>query len=293
MTIITEPGIYPDLASEVYHAQHDWLSWSRMKHLIPPSTPAHFKASLAAGEERKRHFDLGKVVHKLTLGEGDDFEVVQALNRSKEPYDATSYDRVSSQVHRDAIYADGKIPILRHELAQAEAMAVEVRKHPIAAALLSNGAPEVSLFWVDPETGVKCRARLDWLPEPVKGRRLIVPDLKSTGVTAGASPVEFSKAGGRFGYYGQQEHYRDGLIALGVDPDPAFLFIVVETADPHLVSVGQYDDKDDIRLARATVSHCRRLYRDCVAANNWPGYPADVHSLRLPTWLRYELEDIA
>lgn len=293
MKRVTEPGVYYDLPAREYHAQHNWLSWSQMKNLIPPSTPAHFKAALTKGEEHKRHFDLGKVVHHLVLGDGDEFVVVQAQNRQKEEYDAATYDLVSAKNHRDAIYESGKVPILRHELDAAEAMAEKVAEHPIAKALLSTGRPEVSLFWTDPATGVKCRARLDWLPEKVEGRRLIVPDLKTTSHEAGASPTEFSKAGARFGYYGQQQHYSDGLVACGIDPDPAFLFIAVETAPPHLVSVGQFAEPDDIRLARAAVDHCRRLYRECAESDQWPGYPPGINDLSLPTWLHYNLEEIA
>lgn len=288
MTAITEPGIYYDLPANVYHAQHDWLSWSRMKKLVPPSTPAHFKASMAAGEERKRHFDLGKVVHALTLGEGDEFEVVQALNKSKEPYDARDYITVSAQAHRDAIYDAGKVPILRPELNTAEAMAASVRNHPLASALLTNGRPEVSLFWIDAETGVKCRARLDWLPNKAAGHPLIVADLKTA---ATAAPREFAKSAAKFGYYGQAAHYSDGIKALGIDSDPAFMFVVVEKTDPHLVIVGQFTDALDMQLARATVDHARRLYRECIEADRWPGYPEDVIELSLPAWLHYEFED--
>lgn len=283
-----EPGIYYDMPAEVYHAQHDWLSWSRMKYLLPPSTPAHFKASLKAGEERKRHFDLGKVIHALVLGEGDEFVVVQALDKAKEPYDARNYDLVSAQRHRDAIYDEGKVPILRHELDAAEKMAASVREHEIANVLLSNGKPEVSLFWVDPTTKVKCRARLDWLPEKVAGRRLIVPDLKSA-VTA--APAEFAKAGANFAYYGQAMHYSDGIAALGLDKDPAFVFVVVEKADPYLVQVCQFADRDDLRIARAAVDHCRRLYAECLAADNWPGYGRGINQLTLPAWHRISMEE--
>lgn len=285
---ITEPGVYYDLKSEDYHAQHEWLSWSRMKYLVPPSTPAHFKASLRAGDERKRHFDVGKVVHSVILGEGDEYVVVQALTKDKTSYDAKSYDLVSAQRHRDEIYASGKIPILRAELDAAQRMAESVAAHPIAKALLTNGTPEVSLFWVDESTGVKCRARLDWLPDARPGRRLIVPDLKSA---ATAAPGDFAKAAGKFGYYGQQRHYSDGIVACGLDPDPAFVFVVVEKTDPWPVIVGQFAQRDDLRLARAVVDSARRLYRDCVAADHWPAYPGGVIDLTLPTWLHFELEE--
>ena len=289
MTQITEPGIYHDLAAEDYHAQSEWLSWSRMKNLIPPSTPAHFKAALDAPQERKRHYDLGKIVHKLVLGDGEEFEVVQALTRSKEPYDATDYKTVSAQEHRDAIYGRDNVPVLASELSEAKAMAASVKAHPIGSALFASGKPEVSLFWIDETTGVKCRARLDWLPDPVEGRRLIVPDLKTA---ANASPPEFAKAGAKHGYYGQAVHYSDGIKALGIDSDPVFLFVVVEKAPPWLVSVGQFAERDDRRLARAVVDHCRRLYAECTAAHSWPGYGESVAALSLPMWHHYDLTEV-
>lgn len=286
--VITEPGVYYDLAEDDYHAQTEWLSWSRMKHLIPPSTPAHFQTALAAPEERKRHFDLGKIVHRLVLGRGAEYEIVLALDRSKQPYEATSYDTVSARTHRDMIYAEGKIPILAHEFEAASAMAASVKAHPLGAALLTDGRPEASLFWVDPATGVKCRARIDWLPNPSAGR-MVVPDLKTA---ESAAPTEFSKVAAKLGYYGQDCHYSDGIAALGLASRPAFLFVVVEKAAPHLVSVGRFSEPDDRHLARAVVDHCRRLYATCTTDNRWPGYGDQIADLTLPTWLHYALEDI-
>lgn len=291
MLTITEPGIYRDLPAKDYHAQHDWLSWSMSKHLLPPSTPAHFKAALgrAGQEEPNRTFDLGKVVHALVLGDGDEFEVVQALTVKKERYDAKDYSTVSAQAHRDLIYADGKVPVLRSELDAAEEMAKSVREHSTANALLANGSPEVSLFWIDEETGVKCRARLDWLPAVVKGRRMIVPDVKTAKT---AAPREFARSVADFAYFGQHLHYLDGIRALGIDHDPAFVFVAIEKTDPYLVSVVEaLTNKDDRSLARALVDHTRRIYAECTAADRWPGYGEQVHRIEMPAYWRYRMEE--
>jgi hypothetical protein len=285
---VTKPGVFYDMDEDVYHAQHDWLSWSGMKHLIPPSTPAHFKASRAVGQKPNRNYEQGKVVHKLVLGEGEEFDVVQTISVKKEMRDAEDYNTKSARVHRDLIRAAGKSPILRHELDAAEAMAAAICEHPTARALLSKGTPEVSLFWIDEETGVKCRARVDWLPKSAPPQRLIVPDLKTA---FNASPAEFAKAAANNGYYGQDVHYLDGIRALRLDADPEFVFVVVEKTAPHLVSVGRIAEHEDMRLARAVVDHCRRLYRDCLAADKWPGYGNTIHDLRLPLWLHYRLEE--
>lgn len=290
---ITKPGVYPDLKPEDYHAQHDWLSNSGAKLLLKPSCPAKFKAAQTKDEEHKRHFDLGKVVHTLTLGEGDEFVVVQAATRALKDtpsvaYDARNYDTKAAQDHRDAIYAAGQVPILRHELVQAVAMSESVKKHRLAGPLLTDGAPEVSLFWVDEATGVKCRARLDWCPNPQDGKRMLVPDLKSA---VSSEPDEFSRNAARFGYARQDRWYRDAVIACGLDSDPAFLFIIVEKEDPYIVTVGQFTQPDDLRLAAAMNDRARRIFRECTEADAWPDYVDGIADLALPTWHHYQNEE--
>lgn len=285
---VTEPGVYVDLTAADYHAQHDWLSNSGAKLLLKPSCPAKFKAAQRAGEERKAHFDLGKVVHTLTLGDGDLFEVVMAARRDKTLYAADDYTTKSAQAHRDAIYTAGKVPILAADLTKAQAMAAAVKADKYGAALFSNGSPEVSLFWVDETTGVKCRARVDWMPDKTEGKRLIVADLKTA---VSAEPEEFSRNAARFGYARQADWYGNGIQHLGIDDDPAFLFVIVEKDDPHVVTCGQFTRSDDLQLAAAMNDKARRIFRECTATDSWPGYVDGIAELALPTWHHYQNEE--
>jgi hypothetical protein len=275
--VITEPGVYYDLPAEVYHAQHDWLSASGIKRLIPPSTPAHFKAAQGS-EDHAPHFDIGKAVHRRILGAGEEVVVIDAPDwRSKAAREA-----------RDAAYEQGKVPILAADDEVITGMATSLAGHPEACRLLSDGKPEVSLFWVDPESGVKCRARLDWLPDKVEGRRLIAPDLKTA---ASAAPSEFAKAAGRYGYYAQQRHYLDGIKACGLDANPAFLFVVIEKSPPYLPIVGQFAERDDLILARRAVERARLIFKECTETGVWPGYPGGVVDLELPKYIHYDLAE--
>jgi hypothetical protein len=145
--------------------------------------------------------------------------------------------------------------------------------------------PEVSLFWVDPETGVKCRARVDWLPD---ARSRVGGCSCPTSRRRQRGAVRVRQGCRRtYGYYGQQRALPRRHQGLGLDRDPAFLFVVVEKADPHLVNVGQFAERDDLILARAAVDHCRRLYASCTATDTWPGYGDGVNQLELPKWLHY------
>jgi hypothetical protein len=274
---VIKPGLHFDLPAEDYHAAHDWLSASGIKKLVPPSTPAHFKAAQGT-EEHKPQFDVGKAAHARVLGAGEEVVVV----------DADDWRSKDARLARDAAYEQGKVPILAKDNVVIDGMAASLAAHPIAPLLFTTGEAEVSAFWTDEATGVPCRARFDWLPEKAAGKRIIVPDLKTA---ISAAPSEFAKAAARFGYYLQQEHYRDAIRALDIDSDPAFLFVVIEKVEPYLVTVAQFKEPADVRLARGAVDRARRIFAECTELDQWPGYPEGVVDLALPNYLHYDLEE--
>lgn len=285
------PGLHADMPEAEYHAAHDWLSASGIKKLIPPSTPAHFKKSLERGEEHKPHFDLGKIVHALALGKGAEFEVVQKVGRDKVRRDADDLKTVSAQEHAAEIRAEGKVPVLRDELTEAQAMAVAVLGDPVASALFSAGTAEASAFWTDAATGVQCRARFDWLPDVVDGQRLIVPDLKTAH---NASRLEFTRSAGKWGYHVQDAHYSDAIKALGLDDDPMFVFVAIEKGT-HLVNILPFS-AGDRRLGRALCDRARRVFRECNETGDWYGYRrgAELNEpMELPPYITYPQEEFA
>lgn len=286
MSAIKE-GLHWDLPEEDYHAQPA-LSNSRAKLLVPPSTPLAFKHALSQPDQPKRHFDIGKAVHAKVLGVGAEVVAVQKLNRQKQPVDAEDYDTVSAQAHRDAIYAEGKVPLLRHEIEAVDAMAESVLANPDARTLMEMPShPEVSAFWTDPLSGVECRARFDWLPDPTEGRRLIIADVKTA---ASAWPAEFVRSAGSFLYDMQDAWYRDGARVLGLDPDPEFVFVVVEKKAPYDVSVVRLHDAARIR-GQALMERTRLIYAECMATDRWPGIPHGVHTADLPAYEHYKYEE--
>lgn len=272
---ITKPGLY-DMTAADYHGHHDWLSVSGAKKLIPPSCPAKFKAQQGV-EEHKPIFDLGKAAHTRVLGEGDEVVVVDAPDwRGKE-----------ARLARDAAYEQGKVPILAADNVVIDAMAASLEAHEIAPLLFATGKAEQSAFWVDQETGVRCRARFDWLPDKQTGRRLIIPDLKTA---VSSEPAEFGRSAARFHYAMQDQHYSGAATALGLDDDPAFVFVVIEKEAPYIVTVCELTE-DDKRLGRAMNDKARRIFAECLATNEWPTYNAGVAQVSLPAWHHYAYEE--
>lgn len=274
-----KPGLHFDLDEAIYHSHPTSLSVSGAKKLLPPSCPAKFKAALDGGEEHKAVFDQGKVAHTLVLGKGASIAVA--------PF--ADWRTAVAREFKQQAYDDGLTPILAVDYAKAKQLADSVLSHPIASALFTGGEAEVSAFWTDPATGVDCRARFDYLPEPVKGKRLIVPDLKTA---LSAHPGEFGRAAAKFHYAMQDAWYSDALKALDLDPDPAFVFVTVEKEPPYIVTVGQLRAEDK-RLGRGLNDKARRIYRECMANDHWPAYtaPNEIAEISLPHWHHTEYEE--
>lgn len=285
------PGIYPELDEHLYHRDPS-LSASGAKRLLPPNCPALFKHDRDnGGRPNKRTFDVGHAAHAAVLGVGLEVVIVQKVTKDKQRVDADDYTTKSAQEHRDAIYAEGKCPILAKEKVAVDEMALAIRQHPLAAPLLEreSGRPEVSVFWHDDTHRIDRRARFDWLPNS-DGGQVTVPDFKTT---ASSEPHAFSGSIFRFGYDVQAVFYTDALRAAGIAEDVRFLFIAQETTAPYLVTVHELDAAS-LALGRARVDEACRIFRECNESGVWPGYSSDIELVAPPEWLAgmYGLDDM-
>lgn len=291
MTAVTEQqlhGVIPDLPEATYHA-HPALSNSVARALLPPSCPAIVKWERDHGRPEKRAYDLGHAAHAQILGVGMPVEIVHTTAKDGTTSPAEDYRTKSAQQHRDEAYAAGMVPLLATEVEQVAAMAAALRAHPWASALFDpdrGGAPEQSLFWFDEAYDIDRRARLDWLPPTGGDGRLIVPDYKST---VSAEPRSIAKSVYNYGYFMQDVFYTDGLRALGVAEDVAFVFVFQETRPPYLITVAECDAEAK-RLGRLRVDQACEVWAECTATDTWPGYSNDVELVSLPRWATYEMD---
>lgn len=278
--VVTEPGVY-EMSSQNYHADPvpgQSLSCSGAKKLLDPSCPALFDWERRNPPPPKDVFDIGHAAHKLALGIGPDIVVV--------PGDR--WDTKDAKQRVAEVRAAGNVPVKADAMEQLTAMAEALRAHPIAKALLSDGQPEASAFWVDEPTGIWRRCRFDWLPNPSSSGRLIVPDYKTA---ASAHPKKWIKSAADYGYEMQAAWYLDAVKALGLADDAAFVFLVQEKTPPYLVSTVQLDVVA-LRIGRHRNREAIDTYAQCTAENRWPGYAEDVELVSLPRWVEREYEDV-
>lgn len=281
---ITQPGVY-DIPEDAYHADPvvgGSLSSSEARPIL--ACPAKGIRAKQFKDRWSASMNFGAVAHRLVLGRGDDYAVVEAndwrTNAAKEARDAA----------RDA----GKRPLLTKDMDAAREMVAALHSHRFhdpktgevqptgAGDLFRNGIPEQTLVWRDGASGVMCRARIDWTPK--RGR--IYPEYKTT---ADAEPGFLQRQVWTLGYHMQAEWYLRGIRALGLHRNPRWLWVFQEKTAPYLVTCAQ-PDAEMLQWAKVANDKALDIYRACTAAGRWPGYVDSVTTLSLPPWAVNELD---
>ncbi len=288
-TVVDGPGVY-SIPEADYHARPE-LSSTGIRKLLPPSCPALFKHWRDNGDPPKRAWEVGSAAHKLVLGVGPKLVRI----------DAEEWRSNAVKAEVAAVRDAGSVPLRPSDWDVVHAMADALRAHPFAGKLFEpgTGRAEQTLIWQESATympegrevvgravPVRCRALVDWLPNPRAGR-MVVPDFKSA---ASAAPAKIERTMADFGYHVQLCLYLRGLRALGLAGDDAQgLLVVQEKTAPYLVTVVQ-PDRDAMRLAEMRIREALDIYAEATATGRWKGYSDDVVLASLPPWELKELE---
>lgn len=167
-------------------------------------------------------------------------DLIQLLLRV-EP-DAQIWDEM---LRRHAEIHEGKVMLEADLIEQIERAARMVETHPQLGKSFADGAAEVSVFWVDEETGVPCKTRFDYL------KPLAIIDLKSFVLRdtlpdrAIVRAVTFYKYHIQADFYLRAAEQLAGLVAAGQvygDHDEQFLRDVVDNPQKTFLFVWQAKD---------------------------------------------------
>lgn len=156
---------------------------------------------------------------------------------------------------------------------------------PELAGILAAGQSEVSVFWIDPETGIYCKARPDFVHTLQDGRAVLL-DLKTT---ADESPAAFSRTVAKLSYHLQQAHYCAGWKAATGQEVAAFVFAAVSSAPP-VLAVPYLLDAETCEQGETERSELIETYAQCVRSGNWPAYGQGYQTISLPTWAKRNSE---
>lgn len=184
--------------------------------------------------------------------------------------------------------AAGRTLIPAEDFAITQLQLAALERDPQIVENMSEGRSEVSVFWIDPATGVYCKARPDYVRQYADGD--VLTDLKST---VDESPQGFGLAAKRMRYDLQQAHYVDGWRIATGRRVKTFCFAAVTSKRPVLAKPYLLPDE----FAQQGEDERRELlamYANCRASDTWPDYGSGyiVADVRLYNSSEIEISDI-
>jgi hypothetical protein len=259
-------------------------------------------------ETPTRSLEGGSLIHALLLGEGPQiavamipakdgrgkprkaspaYELEDALRASltgAKLIPASDWKTDDAQRFRAAARERGSLPVLAHDLAEAEEAVAQIRTRLEAVGVpLAACEPEVTILW---SNGVACKTRPDLVEMMVSpaGLPAVAYDLK---VVEEINEAAFEATIDRYGLDMQHAAAVEGLAA--VYPELSgridLLFVVVEKKPPYDVMVKGLS-KPWQSLGESRWNRAKKLWKECLESNRWPGV-----GLRPPAELRpYLLE---
>lgn len=263
----SEPGIYAGLSNAAYHAGPG-ISKSQLDTLA--RSPLHYWAKhiaqLPGSRVETAAMRFGTAVHAAIL-EPEDFVNWVVMDK----VDRRTKDGKAAAEAAEALAAERGVRLIdRAEYDAAMAIATSVDRQPVIGPILEAGWAELSVYWMDPDTGVFCRCRPDWLCD------YAILDVKTT---ENASPASFERSAYMYRYWVQAAYYLDGLAANGVEL-PNFVFAAVEKEPPY-AAMAYNAMPGMIEAGRREYKRLLQLYSDCCAKAEWPSYGYSA-SLDLP-----------
>lgn len=276
--MIEAPGLFAEMDCESYFADPcpmPSLSNSGIGILLSQS-PHHFAARhprLNGGVDvgkASTAMHRGSIVHRLALGAGKDYVVV----------DADSWRTNAAKAQREDAEANGLCPILVDQFGKAKAQADQLRPHLEQVFMGEPWLPEVVIAWkIETKHGeIWCRAMVDaWCPS-----LMLAVDLKSTtdaSIEAATKKIE------RDGIDTQAAWYSQGLGHLIGKPGKVrFVALMSEIEAPYATQPFELDEAWT-SSAWDLCEEAANLFAKCLKAKSWPGYPRDPQLVSPPDWL--------
>jgi hypothetical protein len=278
-------GIFRNVPADVYHRRAlDIVNCGGLKVLIE-DTPRHYHHFIHSDDEDIELSDalaFGQALHCAIL-EPEVFAGSYRFLPKNAPKDLRRFrdaDKPSQATLDSIAWWDAWEAETAGELRSLE---LEDNGFVIAAGeLIDECEKEVTIYWIDEETGLYCKARADlWAEELSFGG-----DLKSC---LRASKEAFGRVIFQRFYHVQAAHYCEGFRALG-KPLEKFTFFPMEKRAPNVCA--SYDcTPADWERGFTLRQRAMRTLRRCLDTNTWPGFTRRVEPCPMPAFAHYDAND--
>lgn len=181
----------------------------------------------------------------------------------------------------------GTTVLLESWMPDIERTAALVRHDPrTRGAFTGQGWSEVAFQWVDPTTGLDCKARLDRLIQTAPNEVQII-DCKAIGTDA----RDISRRISERQWHVQAAHQIAGVLASNPDLTVSYRWCCYETTSPYDVVMVRPADSA-LELGEQTRLELLARIDDCQTRDHWPGRHEDEIEVDVAPYLYPDLSDI-
>lgn len=263
--IILEAGkCYSGMPNETYHSLKEWSGSTDFKHVLRSVESYYYQK--AQKHRNSLALERGAAFH-VGIESLADNGTLSLFNSQVVPFDGKT---VGSKAWETAKKEnDGYYVLPKMEFDNVIRMAGKVYDKASELYFFDEGYPELSFFWIDPETGIKCKCRPDWLRLPY------MYDYKSS---KNHQEELFKKDIANLLYHFSCAMYCEGVFQVtGVNTEH-FYYLTVANTEPNEVEC--YELNDDSRLEGKMLF--RKILTDIKNYN--PKEKLKIKQIEIPYW---------
>lgn len=250
-----------DIPNDIYHAGPG-ISSTGLKDILDYS-PAHFRY-FQENRTTTKAMEDGTLIHTAILEPhlfGENVLVAPACDRR-----TTEGKRIWSDFLASS---EGKTVVDSETYKTVCELTKSVKANKLAAKLLKGELSEVSVYWVDEETGVLCKARADHINDD------LIIDLKTC---QSAQSKAFQRSIEYMRYHLSAAYYLDGFAKFM--PVKLFAWLAVEKTPPYGCRFFTAES-DLLHTGRQEYREALNIYAKCLAENHWPAYEMKFQNISL------------
>ncbi len=295
-----EDGVYTDLSITDYHANKTHISSTGIKYIKKSLKHFDWFHSGKFDLEEKPHFSFGNAF-ELALLDHVGFEKDVAIAQTeywaaqvlkdrpdiKRPKQTKEYEAYESKFKFDNKSKLYEIPDVGDQSFETiEQMLISCKQDATIQRLIEGTDYQTSIFWTDPETGIKLKTR----PDMNKRKKNVIVNLKTT---LDGSPEGFTKDLKKWDYPLQACVEISGCLRTGImDKVDNYFWLVVEKVPPFNATIYEFQETDIMAVMDSYDFLLSRI-KKAQEQNKYPGYSdqADneygILQAKLPAWYKF------
>lgn len=265
-----EPGIH-DISNDEYHSSEGISRSGIMEYM---KSPLHYHHKYLNPE-----YIIKPSSPDMVFGSAFHCAVLEPSKFKEDYYISQNFDKRTTigkaGYAKSLIESKGKILIEQSDLDIIKEMHNMLEEDNKASELIRGAQYEKSIYWIDEETGITCKARPDIWHDG------FIVDLKTT---RDASYRAFSRDFYSMGYALQLGIMHEATKSIG-KPITTFIDLAIEKLPPYAFAIYTIDESV-LEFGINQFHHYLKLIKESVDKDKWEGYK--VQTIMLPAYANLE-----